>query len=87
MMEYATGSSAPANLTSAIVAFTPRDPNQPVIDHPFKREFLLDPLTEAQARNTVRRIDPASGRRRGVPRRGLPVPNRGRRDARSAVES
>ena len=31
-------------------AFTLRDPTRAVIDHAFKREFLLLPLTEAQAR-------------------------------------
>ena len=38
------------NLTSAIVAFTPRDPQRVVVDHPFRQEFLLMPLPEAAAR-------------------------------------
>ena len=41
---------AHSNLTSVVAAFTPRDPTRVVIDHAFKREFLLTPLTEAQAR-------------------------------------
>ena len=39
-----------SNLTSVVAAFPPRDPKRVVIDHAFKREFLLTPLTEAQAR-------------------------------------
>jgi hypothetical protein len=38
------------NLTSAISAFVPRDPKRPVVDHAFKQEFLLTPLTAAEAR-------------------------------------
>ena len=38
------------NLTSAIVAFTPRDPKRVVADHPFRQEFLLTPLAETEAR-------------------------------------
>jgi hypothetical protein len=38
------------NLTSTMIAFTPRDPKRVVVDHPFKQEFLLTPLTEAEAR-------------------------------------
>jgi hypothetical protein len=50
IMEYAAGKmGTQANLTSAVVAFTPRDPKRVVIDHAFRREFLLTPLTEAQA--------------------------------------
>jgi hypothetical protein len=51
LMEYATAKmGSRPSLTSAMVAFTPRDPKRVVIDRPFKREFLLTPLTEAQAR-------------------------------------
>jgi hypothetical protein len=51
IMEYATGKLGPrANLTSAAIAFTPRDPKREVIEHTFRREFLLTPLSEAQAR-------------------------------------
>jgi len=38
------------DLTSAIVAFTPRNPDRPVTDHAFKREFLLGPVPEEEAR-------------------------------------
>src|SRR4029453_5373393 len=38
------------NRTTAMIAFTPRDPKRVVIEHPFRREFLLTPLTEAEAR-------------------------------------
>jgi hypothetical protein len=38
-----------SSLTSVVAAFTPRDPKRVVIDQTFKREFLLTPLTEAQA--------------------------------------
>jgi len=38
------------DLTSAIVAFTPRNPDRPVTDHPFKKEFLLGPVPEEEAR-------------------------------------
>ena len=51
IMEYANSKlGAHSNLTSVVGAFTPRDPKRVVLDHPFKREFLLTPLTEAQAR-------------------------------------
>jgi hypothetical protein len=51
LMEYATGKlGARTNLTSAIIAFTPRDPRRVIVDHPFRRDFLLTPLTEAEAR-------------------------------------
>jgi len=51
LMEYANARLGPrADLTSAIVAFTPRNPDRPVTDHPFKREFLLGPVPEAEAR-------------------------------------
>jgi hypothetical protein len=41
------------NLTSAITAFVPRDPKRVVVDHPFKREFLITPLTGEEARPYV----------------------------------
>jgi hypothetical protein len=51
IMTYAADKmGAHSNLTSAVAAFTPRDPKRVVIDHAFKREFLLTPLTEEQAR-------------------------------------
>ena len=51
IMSYANEKlGAHSNLTSVVAAFTPRDPKRVVIDHAFKREFLLTPLTEAQAR-------------------------------------
>jgi hypothetical protein len=51
IMEYASNKMGEhSNLTSVVAAFTPRDPKRVVLDHPFKREFLLTPLTEAQAR-------------------------------------
>jgi hypothetical protein len=51
LMEYSTAKlGTRANLTSAMVALTPRDPKRVVMDHPFKQEFLLTPLTEAEAR-------------------------------------
>jgi hypothetical protein len=50
LMEYSSQKLvAHANLTSVIAAFTPRDPARPVVDHPFRREFLLTPLTHAEA--------------------------------------
>jgi len=51
IMEYAANKmGAHSNLTSVVAAFTPRDPKRVVIDQTFRREFLLTPLTEAQAR-------------------------------------
>jgi hypothetical protein len=51
IMQYATEKlGTQTNLTNVIAAFTPRDPTRVVVDHPFRREFLLTPLTEAQAR-------------------------------------
>lgn len=51
IMEYSSGKfAAHSNLISVMGAFTPRDPKRVVIDHAFRREFLLTPLTEAQAR-------------------------------------
>lgn len=51
LMEYAASKLGPrSTLTSAIEAFRLRDPTRQVIDHAFNREFLLLPLTEAQAR-------------------------------------
>jgi hypothetical protein len=38
------------SLTSSIIAFVPRDPKRVVIDHAFRNEFLLTPLTEMEAR-------------------------------------
>jgi hypothetical protein len=38
------------NLTSTIAAFVPRDPKRVVVDHAFRRDFLVTPLTEAEAR-------------------------------------
>jgi hypothetical protein len=51
LMEYATGKlGSRSNLTSATIAFTPPNPKRVIVDHPFKQEFLLTPLTEAEAR-------------------------------------
>jgi hypothetical protein len=51
LMEYASKRLGPrTDLTSAIVAFKPRNPNRPITDHPFKREFLLGPVPESEAR-------------------------------------
>jgi hypothetical protein len=51
IMEYSAGKMGKhANLSSVVVAFTPRDPKRVVLEHTFGREFLLTPLTEAQAR-------------------------------------
>ena len=51
LMEYSAGKVGPVpNLTSAIVAFTPRDPQRVVVDQPFQREFLVTPLPETLAR-------------------------------------
>jgi len=51
IMEYSAGKvGVHTNLTTAMIAFTPRDPKRVVIEHPFRREFLLTPLTEAEAR-------------------------------------
>jgi hypothetical protein len=51
LMEYADARlGLHPDLTSAIVAFTPRNPNRPITDHPFKREFLLGPVPENEAR-------------------------------------
>jgi hypothetical protein len=51
IMEYSSGKLGEhANLTSVVVAFTPRDPKRVVLEHAFRREFMLTPLTEAQAR-------------------------------------
>ena len=51
IMEYSTDKLGPhANLTSVVIAFTPRDPKRVVIEHAFRGEFLLTPLTEAEAR-------------------------------------
>jgi hypothetical protein len=51
LMEYAAGKlGTRTNLTSAILAVTPRDPKRVVVEHPFRREFLLTPLAETEAR-------------------------------------
>jgi hypothetical protein len=51
IMEYAGDKlGARSDLASAIVAFTPRDPNRPVMDQPFRREFLVLPVPEAEAK-------------------------------------
>ena len=51
IMQYATEKMGEhSNLTSVVSSFTPRDPKRVVIEHAFRREFLLTPLTEAQAR-------------------------------------
>jgi hypothetical protein len=51
LMEYATTRLGPrADLTNTIVAFTPRNPDRPITDHAFKKEFLLGPVPEAEAR-------------------------------------
>jgi hypothetical protein len=45
LMEYAAKTLGPrSDLTSAIAAIAPRNPNRPITDHPFKREFLLGPV-------------------------------------------
>jgi hypothetical protein len=50
-MEYATRRLGPkTDLTGAITSFAPRNPQQVVVDHPFKREFTLGPLQESMAR-------------------------------------
>ena len=50
-MEYAVARlGLRTDLTSAIVAFTPRNPDRPITDHAFKKEFLLGPVPEAEAR-------------------------------------
>ena len=38
------------DLTSAIAAIAPRNPHRPITDHPFKREFLLGPVPDSEAR-------------------------------------
>jgi hypothetical protein len=50
VMEYSSQKLvAHANLTSVIAAFTPRDPNRTVVEHAFRREFLVTPLTQTEA--------------------------------------
>ena len=50
IMEYSAGRlGTHSNLTSVVVAFTPRDPKRVVLEHAFRREFMLTPLTEAHA--------------------------------------
>jgi hypothetical protein len=51
LMEYATQRLGPkTELTSAITAFPPRNPQQVVLDQQFKREFTVGPLPETMAR-------------------------------------
>jgi hypothetical protein len=51
IMEYSADKLGTySNLTSAVVAVTPRDPKRVVLEQAFRREFMLTPLTEAQAR-------------------------------------
>jgi hypothetical protein len=51
LMTYATARlGIKTDLTNAIVAFTPRNPNQVVLDQPFKREFTVGPLPVNVAR-------------------------------------
>ena len=51
LMEFATHKlGTQRSLTSSIIAFVPRDPKRVVVDHPFRNEFLLTPLTEMEAR-------------------------------------
>jgi hypothetical protein len=51
LMEYSIQQLGPhSDLTSVIKAFTPRDPARVVVDHPFRREFLITPLKETEAR-------------------------------------
>ena len=51
LMEYASARlGRRPDLTSAIVAFTPRDPDRAVIDHAFKKEFLLGPVPAQEAK-------------------------------------
>ena len=59
LMTYSTDKlGTTPNLTNAIVAVTPRVPDRVVVDHPFRREFLLGPLAETEARTYL--CDPAS---------------------------
>jgi hypothetical protein len=51
LMEYSAKTlGVRTDLTSAIEAIAPRNPNRPISDHPFKREFLLGPVPEEEAR-------------------------------------
>jgi hypothetical protein len=51
LMEYSTKELGKrSDLTSVIKASVPRDPNRVVVDHAFRREFLITPLTETEAR-------------------------------------
>jgi hypothetical protein len=50
LMKYSAGRlTGRRTLTDAIEAFTPRDPKRPVVDHAFKREFLVTPMSAAEA--------------------------------------
>ncbi len=70
LMEYSIQKLGPhTDLTSVIEAFTPRDPNRVVVDHPFRREFLLTPLTEAEAQQYLcdaSKAPPSTGEYYGV---------------------
>ena len=37
------------SLTAAIVAVQPRDPARTIVDHPFRREFMLTPVGDREA--------------------------------------
>ena len=51
LMEYAGKTlGVRPDLTSAIAAIAPRNPHRPITDHPFKREFLLGPVPDSEAR-------------------------------------
>ncbi len=85
---YATQKLGPRpDLTSAIVAFTPRDPNRPILDHAFRRSswsgWCLRRKPGSTCATRLRRL-----RCRGsVLRRHLHVPDRRRRNAGAAVDA
>ena len=89
VMEYATQKLGPRpDLTSAIVAFTPRDPNRPILDHAFRREFLVGVVPETEARQYMCDASTApSVPGAQVLRRHLHVPDRWRRNAGTAVDA
>jgi hypothetical protein len=59
LMQYSSEKLGPhSDLTSVIEAFRPRDPNRQIIDHPFRREFLLTPSTPDEARQYL--CDPSA---------------------------
>ncbi len=87
MMEYSADKLGTLpNLTSAILAVTPRDPKRVVMDQPFRREFLLTPLAETEARTYL--CGQAAAPETGAEylRGGVPVPETWRRDAGPAVD-